>query len=92
VENTTIKVINREGIIMFCPKCGSDKVNIQIVQTGAKSSTKGKGCLFSIGRLLLIICTCGLWLVFGKKKAKTKTTFQNQKMAICQNCGNQWNV
>jgi DNA-directed RNA polymerase subunit M/transcription elongation factor TFIIS len=77
---------------MICPKCGSEKVNIQMVQTGAKSSTKGKGCLFTLGRWLLIICTLGLWLLLGKKKAKTKTKFENQKVAICQNCGNTWNV
>jgi hypothetical protein len=59
---------------------------------GAKSSTKGKGCLFGLMRLLLIICTCGLWLLLGKKKSKTKTTFKNEKVAVCQSCGNQWNI
>lgn len=73
-----------------CPKCGSTNVSFQMVQTGATTNTKGKGCLFSIFRGLLIICTCGLWLLFGKKKSKSKTTFSNQKMAICQNCGHQW--
>lgn len=77
---------------MKCAICGSENVNIQIVQVGAKSSTKGKGCLFTLGRWLLIICTFGLWLIFGKKKAKTKTTFQNRKVAICQNCGNEWDA
>lgn len=77
---------------MTCPKCGSENVNIQMVQTGASSKTKNKGCLFTLVRWLLIICTLGLWLVFGKKKASTKTKFQNKKVAICQNCGNQWEV
>lgn len=77
---------------MICPKCGSQNVNVQIVQMGAKSSTKGKGCLFGLMRLLLIICTCGLWLLLGKKKSKTKTTFKNEKVAVCQSCGNQWNI
>ena len=73
-----------------CPKCGSTNISFQIVQTGAVTNTKKKGCLFSIFRLILIVCTCGLWLLFGKKKSKSKTTYTNQKMAICQNCGHQW--
>ncbi len=77
---------------MKCVKCGSENVNVQIIQTSAKSSTKGKGCLFTIFRWLLIISTCGLWLLVGKKKAKTKTTFANEKMAVCQSCGRQWNI
>jgi hypothetical protein len=77
---------------MRCNKCGSGNISIQLVQMGAKSSTKGKGCLFGIVRLILIFCTCGLWLLFGRKAAKTKTKFINKKIAICQNCGNQWDV
>lgn len=77
---------------MKCPKCGSENVNIQVVQTGAKSSTKNKGCLFTLGRWLLIICTCGLWLIFGRKKSKTTTKFQSKKVAICKSCGHQWDV
>ena len=75
-----------------CPKCGSNNVTFQVVQTGAVTNTKKKGCLFGLGRLLLIVCTCGLWLLFGKKKSKSKTTYTNEKVAICQNCGHQWNA
>jgi len=77
---------------LSCRKCGSNNVNVQMVQTGASTNTKGKGCLFTLGRLTLIIMTCGLWLIFGKKKSKSKTTFSNQKIAVCSNCGNSWNV
>ena len=75
-----------------CPKCGSTNVSIQMVQTGAVTNTKAKGCLYSLFRCLLIICTCGLWLLLGRKKSKSKTRFYNTKMAICQNCGHQWNA
>ena len=51
-----------------------------------------RGCLFGIGRLILIICTCGLWLLFGRKKYRSKTSFSNQKVAICQNCGHSWSA
>jgi len=77
---------------MICSKCGSENVSIQIIQIGASSSTKGKGCLFTLGRWLLIICTFGLWLIFAKKKAKTKTKFKHKKVAICQNCGEEWDM
>lgn len=77
---------------MTCPKCGGTNVNVQIVQTGASTNTKKKGCLFGLMRALLIICTCGLWLVFGKKKEKSKTTYENRKVAVCSSCGNSWNV
>ena len=43
---------------MTCPKCGSENVTLQIVQTGGKTQNKGGGCLWSIGRWTLIICTC----------------------------------
>lgn len=77
---------------MKCPKCGSENVNIQMIQEGATSKTRNKGCLYSLGRGLLILCTLGLWCIFGKKKSKTKTTFKNKKVAVCQNCGNEWDV
>lgn len=77
---------------MKCQQCGSENVSVQLVQTGATSKTKDKGCLFAVGRLCLIVFTLGLWLIFGKKKAKTKTTFTNKKVAICQSCGAQWDA
>lgn len=30
---------------MNCPKCGSDNVSVQVIQTAAKTSQKGNGCL-----------------------------------------------
>lgn len=76
--------------LAICPKCGSGRVNFQIVQTGAVTRTKNKGCLYGIGRLILIVCTCGLWLLFGRKKSTSRTRITNEKVAICQNCGYQW--
>ena len=75
-----------------CPKCRSTNVSFQMVQTGAVTTTKKRGCLFSLGRLFLICVTCGLWLVFGRKKEKSRTTYSHTKVAICQNCGYQWNA
>lgn len=81
---------------MVCPKCGSENVTVTSEQVSSKSKSKGRsmGCLWKIGRWMLIICTCGLWLLIGRRKEthKTKTTVQNQTVAICQNCGHKWTV
>lgn len=77
---------------MRCAKCGSENVVINTMQVSARTSTKKKGCLYSLGRFLLICCTCGLWLVFGKKKATSKTKFEHETVAVCQNCGNRWTL
>lgn len=77
---------------MTCPKCGSENINIVLEQTRAKTSTRGNGCLWGIGRLFLVILTCGLWLLVGKHRGTSNTKFSNQKVALCQNCGYKWSV
>lgn len=77
---------------MKCPKCNSENVNVTVTQTDAKTHTKGNGCLWSLGRACLIFCTCGLWLIVGKHKATSKTSFETVKTAVCQDCGYSWRV
>ena len=77
---------------MLCPKCKSENVEIQIVNDKSVTRTKKTGCLWGIGRLILIICTCGLWLIIGKRKEKSKTTFTTKKIAVCKSCGHSWGV
>ena len=77
---------------MICPKCKSENVTIQMLQIGSKSSHKSGGCLWVIGIMFLIICTCGLWLIIGKHKGGSKTKITNKKIAICQDCAYQWKV
>ena len=77
---------------MTCPNCKSDNVTVTIEQVGANEKRYGKGCLWSIGRAALIVCTVGIWLLISKRKGKSKTTFENATVAICQNCGNKWTV
>jgi DNA-directed RNA polymerase subunit M/transcription elongation factor TFIIS len=76
--------------MLTCPKCKSEKIIVNTEQISGKTKTKGAGCLWTLLRWLLIICTCGLWLLFGKRKATSKTTFENQTVGLCQNCGNKW--
>ncbi len=77
---------------MKCSKCGSDNVKVTLEQTGGKTRTRNTGCLWGLGRLMLIFCTCGLWLLVGRRKKTSNTSFKNKTVAICQNCGNKWYV
>ena len=79
---------------MSCPKCRSNWVTVTFVQAGAKSSHQGVGLgghLNNAARGLTAIGTLGASNLFWKKsKGSTKTTFKNEKVYICQNCGNTW--
>lgn len=77
---------------MKCPKCGSENVNVTTEQTNSRTRTKRTGCLWGIGRAMLIMCTCGLWLLVGRRKETGKTAFVNKTVAICQSCGNKWYI
>lgn len=77
---------------MICPKCGSENVNVMTEQVGAKTKSNNMGCLWTLGRYCLIFCTCGLWLLVGKRSGRSKTQFENQTVAVCQNCGHKWNM
>jgi len=73
---------------MNCPKCKSSNVNVQVITESMR--TRNRGCLWTLGRMILIVCTFGLWLIIGSAKSKSK--MQNHKEAICQNCGYSWKV
>lgn len=77
---------------MKCPKCKSENVTVQIMQTAAKTKEKKTGCLWGLGRIFLIFCTGGLWLIIGKRRGTAKTKFENETVAVCQQCGNRWKV
>ena len=80
---------------MTCPKCGSDKVNIQMV-TETKIKKKRRGIIYWLcfGWLFEMILWMFLTLpmlivaIFKPKKYKTKTI--HKSMAICQSCGHSW--
>ncbi|MCQ2077983.1 MAG: hypothetical protein MJZ20_13330 [Bacteroidaceae bacterium] len=81
---------------MNCPKCGSENVRIDMIQSSAKSKHKGngfRGIILNLLRLLIAVCTCGLsLLVWKKSKGDTKTKIKNEKVCICQSCGNSWKI
>ena len=82
---------------MVCPKCKSDKVNVQMV-TDTKLKNKHHSIFYwvFIGwwlELILWFClTIPRLLVtlFGHKKQKLVQ--KHKSMAVCQNCGHSWNV
>lgn len=81
---------------MVCPKCGSENVNVQIQEVGAKTKNKGNGLgghVNNAARSLTAVCTFGMSNLFWKKsKGGEKTVIRNEKVAICQDCGNSWKV
>lgn len=77
---------------MVCTKCKGENVTITTEQVAGRTKTRKAGILWRIGRLCMIICTMGLWLIIGKRKETGKTKFKSQTVAICQGCGHKWKV
>ena len=74
---------------MRCIKCGSENVNVQLV-----NESKRRGCLSSIIsftiKLILIFVSFILWIIslLIPKVKRIKTN----KYAVCQNCGYSWKI
>ena len=81
---------------MKCPECGSENVNIELIQSQGKTSKKGTGLggkLNNTARALTAISTLGMSnLIWKKSKGTEKTKFTNQKICLCQNCGHSWEI
>ena len=90
---------------MRCPCCGGNNINITIDSIGetntGKSETRKKSIVTragnSMGRAGMIVATGGLWALTPKKskyvtKGKGHTNYIQRKIAICQQCGNSWQL
>lgn len=81
---------------MKCPECGSENVTIQMVEEGSKSNHKGPGLLGHVNntaRAITAIGTLGMSnLVWKKSKGGSKTKAIMEKVCLCQNCGNSWEI
>ena len=81
---------------MICPKCGSENVSIEMVQSGGKQKHTGVGLgghLNNTARGLTAIATLGMSnLVWKKSKGGSKMKFNNEKICLCQSCGNSWAI
>lgn len=87
---------NVTGKAIVCPKCGSNNVQIQMIETGSKTRKHGNGLLGHVNnqaRAVTGLMTLGASnLVWKKSKGGEKTKIQNAKVCICQNCGNSWEL
>lgn len=81
---------------MVCPKCNSENVNVQIEQVSSKTKKHGNGfggIVNNTARAATAICTLGMSnLVWKKSKGGEKTTVENKKVCVCQNCGHSWDL
>ena len=75
---------------MVCPRCNNDNVTITTEKVSAKSEHKDTTILWLIGRVIMIFCTCGLWLLVPRHRGKSDTAYTYQTVGICQACGNKW--
>lgn len=83
-RSPSIATAHQSGLI--CPRCKSHNISVQIAQT--RETHAKRGALWGLGRVFLIIFTCGLWLLVGRSKGRTR--IKNESFAVCQNCGNRW--
>lgn len=81
---------------MKCPKCKSTNVTIQLAQAEGKTKKHGNGLMGhanNTARGFAAVTTLGMSnLVWKKSKGSEKTKYINQKVCICQECGNSWNI
>lgn len=81
---------------MNCPSCDSTNVTIQMVQASGKNAHKGAGLIGhtnNAARGMTAMVTLGTSnLLWKKSKGTTRQKFNNEKRALCQDCGNDWKV
>ena len=81
---------------MKCPKCKGTNVSVQIVTVGSSTKKSGNGLVgntYNAARGIANIATLGIdGKIMPKAQGKEKSKIKNEKMAICQDCGNSWKV
>lgn len=79
---------------MVCPNCGNENVTVSMQQVSSKTKKHGVGFgghMNNMARGMTAVCTLGMSnLVWKKSKGGEKTKFENQKVCLCQKCGNSW--
>lgn len=82
---------------MVCPKCGSNNVNVQVVQE-TKLVDKHHGIIWwicigwwwMIFKWIFLTVPALIVKIFAPKKQKLKQ--KTRSVCVCQNCGHRWNV
>lgn len=82
---------------MTCPKCGSENVNVQLVnEVTLKNQHHGVIWWLFIGwwwifvKWLFFTLPALIFAIFGRKKQKVVNKAVSK--FVCQNCGNTWNA
>lgn len=82
---------------MVCPKCGSENVNVQVIQE-TQLVDKHHGIIWwlFIGwwwlpiKWLCLTIPALIVKIFSHKKQKIKQ--KEKAVCVCQNCGHKWNA
>ncbi|MFQ9516731.1 MAG: hypothetical protein ACLRZ9_13030 [Eubacterium sp.] len=96
----------RKGHYSECPNCGGTNFTYQFIQTEQNQKSKGEFKKKSLvartgnktGRAFANMATLGAYGAVTSKRSdyknvnNAKTSIKNVKMAICQDCGNSWEV
>ena len=81
---------------MQCPNCGSENVQVQLVEQGQQTTKKGVGFgghMNNMARGMTAVATLGMSnLVWKKSKGTNKTKTVSSTIGICQQCGNTWEI
>lgn len=77
---------------LSCPKCCSEEIQVQLIQTEGKTKTKKRSGARKLGRGMMITATGGLWGLTRAKKETSKMNYNHEKMAVCQTCGHSWYI
>lgn len=86
---------------MQCPKCGSENVNVQVVnETTTKLVTKHHSIFWWIFvgwwwlaiKWIFLTVPAIIVKLFRPKRYKTKTKHEKVSMCVCQSCGHTWEV
>ena len=98
-------IYNPSAQPIHCPICRSSNILINRIAIGEKQKNRSeirKKSIITrtgnkIGRAGMILATGGLWALTPKKsdyseKKKGKTKIQYTKLAVCQDCGHDWEL
>ena len=84
-------------VVLVCPKCGSDNINVQVVnETYLKDKHHGIlwwiciGWWWIIVKWLFLTVPALFFKLFGHKKQKAVN--KQRSVCVCQKCGYHWNA
>lgn len=81
---------------LTCPECGSTSISVQIVEAGIENVKQGIGVMGHVNNMARGVTALGTLgmsnIVWKKSKPKEKPKTVNEKVCICQKCGNSWKI